>query len=147
MQTGNILRTSCGKLFPDCKSVPEIVDVHLPLLVQAVILEAEGENLTKAAIEIGNAVYASNSALSNKNPMASFDVNSGQGGFDLTDGDSSVSFTATGSGGTKKIVIWYKAQDGNGTLRDKFQKFGENYRAGTSGKEVVPTVPDSTGGL
>ena len=144
-QTGNFFRTTCSDFFPDCKNLPDIATMHLPLLVDSVRLEAEGENITAAAVLIGRQIYASNSFLTPLNPMDQFDVDSGNGSFTLYDEESTVEFKAVGKGGTKKLSIVYRAKKTRDSLKEKLESIGEEYRAGTGKKKEIPSAPDSLG--
>jgi hypothetical protein len=145
-QTGNYFRTACSEFFPDCESLPDIATVHLPLLVDTVRLDAEGENMTAAAVAIGRELYARNSTLTTSDPMAAFDMANGRGIFSITDETGTLDFKAEGSGGTKSLSIVYKANEGS-TLLKGLDKVAEEYRAGTGEKKKLPTVPDSMGRL
>lgn len=145
-QTGNYFRTACSEFFPDCKELADIATVHLPLLVDTVRLDATGENMTAAAVAIGNELYARNAALTTSNPMSSFDVANGKGTFEIHDEVSTLDFKAEGSGGTKSISIVYRASDAS-SLRKGLSKIADDYRAGTAAPKKAPTVPDSMGRL
>jgi hypothetical protein len=145
-QTGNYFRTACSEYFPKCDELPDVAIVHLPLLVDTVRLDAEGENLTAAAVAIGQELYARNAGLMASNPMSSFDVANGRGQFSVNDEAGILEFKADGNGGTKSLSIVYRASDAS-SLRKGLAKVGDDYRAGTGEKKAVPTVPDSLGRL
>lgn len=147
-QTGNYFRTACSELFPACSELPDVSIVHLPLLVDTVRLEATGENMTAAAIAIGQELYARNASLTPSDPMSSFDRANGSGRYTLHDDQGTMEFIAEGSGGTKRIEIVYKATDGEGSMLRRLSKIADDYRAGTDKKTPqAPSVPDSLGRL
>jgi hypothetical protein len=147
-QTGNYFKTSCSAYFPDCKNLRNIETLHLPLLVDTVRLEAEGENMTAAAIAIGQSLYARNSSLIPFDPMQGFNRENGSGGFTIHDDQGKMEFEATGLGGTKKITITYTATDGQNSILKSLKQIGEEYRAGTKKDEVKEELaPDSLGKL
>jgi hypothetical protein len=147
-QTGNYFRTACSAYFPSCADLKDISLLHLPHLVEIVRLDAEGENMTEAAIAIGQSLYARNAALSPSDPMSGFDRANGNGSYVLHDDQGKLEFIATGSGGTKRLQIIYSATDGQNSLRRSLIQIGEEYRAGKDKeKPVAPTVPDSLGRL
>ncbi|MBY3433811.1 hypothetical protein HFN89_06575 [Rhizobium laguerreae] len=145
-QTGNYFRTACSEFFPDCESLQDVATVHLPLLVDTVRLDAEGENMTAAAVAIGRELYARNSTLTTSDPMAAFDMANGRGLFTINDQVGTLDFKAEGSGGTKTLSIVYRVNEAS-TLLKGLDKVAEEYRAGTGSKKKLPTVPDSLGRL
>ncbi|MCV9964662.1 hypothetical protein OIU34_22480 [Pararhizobium sp. BT-229] len=145
-QTGNYFRTACSEFFPECGDLPDVATVHLPLLVDTVRLDAEGENMTAAAVAIGQELYARNAGLTTSNPMEAFDVANGRGQFSINDEAGTLDFKADGNGGTKTLSIVYRASEAS-ALRKGLAKVGDDYRAGTGAKKKAPTVPDSMGRL
>lgn len=148
LRLGNFFKTECSEYFPDCATLPEVVTMHMPLIVDEIRLDATGDNMTKAAVSIGTQLYRNNMFLTPVNPMESFDTDNGRGVYTLHDGSSTLDFKAEGTGGTKKISIIYKAVPGKDTLKQKLTAIGDTYRAGTSTKKPdAPKVPDSFGKL
>jgi hypothetical protein len=145
-QTGNYFRTACSEFFPECGSLPDVATLHLPLLVDTVRLDAEGENMTAAAVAIGRELYARNSTLTTSDPMTAFDTANGRGVYSISDEVGTLDFKAEGSGGTKTLSIVYHANEGS-TLRKGLEQIAEDYRAGTGATKKAPTVPDSLGRL
>lgn len=145
-QTGNFFRTACSEFFPDCGNLPDVATIHLPLLVDTVKLEAEGENMTAAAVAIGQELYARNANLTTSDPMTGFDNANGRGAFTLHDDNGTLDFKAEGSGGTKSLSIVYKVSDSSPLLKG-LAKIADDYRAGTATMKKAPTVPDSMGRL
>nr|WP_250807210.1 hypothetical protein [Neorhizobium tomejilense] len=147
-QTGNYFRTACSAYFPSCESLKDLSIVHLPLLVETVRLDAEGDNMTEAAIAIGQELYARNASLTPTDPMSGFDRANGNGSYTLHDDQGKLDFVATGLGGTKKLQIIYTATDGQNSLRRSLIQIADDYRAGKDkNKKVLPSVPDSLGRL
>jgi len=147
-QSGNFLKTACSEYFPACSDLPEVAVMHMPLLVDMVKLEAEGDNMTAAAIAIGQEIYARNAYLTPVDPMKAFDRANGSGTFTIHDEESEVEFAATGNGGTKRISITYRVLDGQGSMRRELARIADEYRAGTDKKKKsLPPVPDSFGKL
>lgn len=145
--TGNYFRTECSDFFPKCDDLPDVAIMHLPLLVDTVRLDAQGENMTASAIAIGQELYARNSSLTPTDPMRPFDRANGRGSFVLHDEQGTLEFTATGSGGTKSISIVYKATDGQGSILRGLSQVADEFRAGTAKEKAAPVVPDSFGRL
>lgn len=144
---GNFLGSSCSDYFPDCEDLPDVAVMHLPLLVDAVRLEATGENMTDAAIRIGQQLYYSNAGLTTSDPMLAFDKDNGNGIFTLHDENSTLTFDARGNGGTKSITIIYKAERGNGSFLSRLKAIGDDYRVGTRPGRKALAAPDSLGAL
>lgn len=146
-QTGNYFRTACSSYFPKCEELGDVATVHLPLLVDTVRLDAEGENITAAAVAIGQELYARNSGLTPSNPMESFDVAEGRGQFTINDGAGVLEYKAEGSGGTKSLSIVYRVDEASPLIQG-LSKVADDYRSGTSAKQkTVHVVPDSIGRL
>lgn len=146
MPIGSMFGSTCSPQIPFCKDLPESPEVHVPWLVDEVILEADGEGMTAAAVNVANALANSYAMyMQHKNDLTGFDRNTGQGTFRLTDGASVIEFTALGGpSGTSKIKVDYKEINGKFSISRYFRTAGEDFRAGTSrAAPEAGKVPDS----
>ncbi|WP_327210654.1 hypothetical protein [Rhizobium leguminosarum] len=134
MPIGSMFGSTCSPQIPFCKDLPDSPEVHIPWLVDEVILEADGEGMTAAAVNVANALASSYSIfMQHKNDLTGFDRNTGQGTFRLTDGASVIEFTALGGpSGTSKIKVDYKENNSKFSIAKYFKTAGEDFRAGTS---------------
>lgn len=150
MPIGSMFGGTCSEQIPFCKDLPDSPQVHIPWLVDQVILEADGEGMTAAAVNVANALANSYAMfMQHKNDLIGFDRNTGQGTFRLTDGASVIEFTAIGGpSGTSKIKIDYKETPGKYSISRYYKTAGESFRAGSvRDASDAAKVPDSLGNL
>jgi hypothetical protein len=149
MASASFLSKSCPSEIPDCKGLPEVRTMHMPLLLDSLRLEAEGDNLTVAALQIGQQLVGGHRSLLKNDPMSSFDTSRGEMSFDIHDNESKVAFKAQGSaGGTTRIVIEYRALVDKNSLRGRLAAYADQYRIGSNPEKKKPLpVPDSLGRL
>lgn len=150
MDIGNRFTGECSAKIPYCDKLGDVVPFHAPWMVQSVVLETSGENLTAAAMAIMNQVGTSQAMFMKKGNGAldGFKPKNGDGKLSISDGHSTVTVTAVGgAGGTKTIRIEWAAETGNGTLAKNLVSVYENFRNGAAKKETGPAAPDSLGRL
>jgi hypothetical protein len=147
--TGVLFGGGCSDAVPFCQGLGQTPTFHAPWIVDQVILEANGEAMTPAAITIANQLVANYSNfLPGGNGMSFFDEKSGNGTMTLTDDMTNIEFSAEGGdSGTNKIKITYTEVKNKNSVGAYLKDFGDKYRAAGTSEKKAPTVPDSLGGL
>jgi len=150
MNVGSLFGGKCSNQVPLCEGLPEVVRFHAPWVVHRVTLEANGENLTSAAVAIISQLTASHAGfLGGTQPIRSFNQKNGSGRFTITDGLSVLLFEAKGGpGGTKRIVLTWEERKEKGTVQDFLANAFTDYINSTAVKaKEEPKPADSLGRL
>jgi hypothetical protein len=115
MNAGNRFTGVCSSAIPHCDGLGEVVTFHAPWLVTGIRLDAEGENLTNAALTIIRHMETSQAQfLKGRNASANFNTSTGSGRMMLTDGVTTMTLEAKGNaGGTKSITIAWQEEGNN----------------------------------
>lgn len=146
--TGGLFGGGCSDAVPFCENMDEMPVFHAPWIVEQVILEAEGESMTAAAVTIANQLATSYSNFIPRGSELGFDTNTGQGTLRVTDNISTVEFAAEGSSsGTKHIKITYQENGDASSVASHLKGVAERFRAAGTPEKKAPTVPDSLGRL
>lgn len=149
MGTGALFGGGCSDVIPYCENLGNSPQVHVPWIVDQVILEANGEAMTGTAVAVMNQLQASYAPYIRSNSSSSnMDIKSGSGDFTVSDGVNEVTFKAEGNtSGTQRIEIVYKELDNNFSVKKVLRNAGEEFRAGQAKEKKAVAVPDSLGKL
>lgn len=147
--TGTLFGGGCSDLVPFCEDLGETPSFHAPWVVDQVILQADGEAMTSAAITIANQLVTNYSNfLPGGNGMGFFDEKEGRGTLTITDDVSQIEFQADGGpSGTSMIKITYSEIKGRNSVAKHLKEYAERYRAAGAVERKPPGVPDSLGRL
>lgn len=142
MNTGGFLGSECSYQFPNCRSIPEVATFHTPWIVDNVVLEAYGENMTQSAIAIMNQLASGK--MDGKISGPHMNTKSGEGTFSIDSQTYTMTMKAKGSSsGTSAMQILWKGRSGANTYDEQLRKLGEEFRAGSKGTSQADNVPDS----
>lgn len=140
MDTGGMFGRGCSEAIPECKDLPDSPIFHAPWLVSDVVLEANGTNMTNAAVAI---IDRLDQYKSKRGHTKSFNEATGEGTLISDDTMSKLEMRAIGSaGGTKKIVIKWEPTDNPMSVDKQLRKVADEYKIGTGEDEKKPAAPD-----